>query len=163
MEKTPLLGVEEACTHKYEEARSDTKLYVFFCFHHLADVIVEGMSWYIFSSASTLVSMDSVLCSVLVLFIDCNTNNQSARLRRVKEVLIMLWTSHPLSLFIYFHYESQTLHNGLLLSVDFIFNSLSAEQNWGDFMEGGGNGENYLRHTKEHFKNTQINNHKNFC
>lgn len=72
MEKTLSLGVEEACTHKYDEARSDRKGYVFFCFHHQAagssDVTVGGMPWYNFSSASTLLSMDNVVLSVDFIF-----------------------------------------------------------------------------------------------
>lgn len=65
VEKTLSLGVEEACTQRYDWARSDRKGYVSLLFHHQSagssEVIRGSMSLYISSSLAVCSWVDKVL------------------------------------------------------------------------------------------------------
>lgn len=62
VEKSLSLGIEEACTHKYKKATSDSKKNVVLLLHHQAagssDVIVGAISLYIYSALSVWMEID---------------------------------------------------------------------------------------------------------
>lgn len=97
VEKTLLLGVEEAWTHKYDRAMSDYKGYTSLFLHHQAEgsseVKAGGRALYIASSFSALILMAGAAAATLLIMFNFRTSSAAKSFSRaVSFIFLLVWS-----------------------------------------------------------------------